>query len=304
MWKLIRLLQRALPGACTLLLLAASGCGPRPAAAGPVPWLDHPAVAPTPAAAPTPVPEPACLHVSATAGRAGAAGGTHSESVQVTNTGTAPCLLAGYPTSLVGLTSTGVAVSLNPEDTDASQYIPTDLAPGQSGELTILTLDMCGLSSPGHVFVGVRVGLPSGVVIAVPLVLNTSCGRPMLSELGASPPPEVLPHSHLDVLTAALGLPRSMTAGAVATYTVTIRNPTAGAVALDPCPVCTEGLKAVSASVRTYRLNCPPSIPPHGTVTFAMRLRIPPGLRAGTRLLVWSIPDTRIATSASVTLAS
>lgn len=304
MWKPFRLLQRALPGACTLLLVAAGGCSPHPAAAGSVPWLDRPAVVPTPAPAPTPAPEPACLRVGAAAGRAGAAMGTHSESVQITNTGTEPCLLAGYPTSLVGLTATGAAVSLKPVDTDATQHIPTDLAPGQSGDLAILTPDMCGLSSPGDVFVGVRVGLPSGVAVAVPLALNTSCGRPMLSELGVNPPTELVPHSHLDVLTAALDPPRSMTSGAVATYMVTIRNPTAGAVALDPCPVYTEGLKAVSASIRAYRLDCPPSIPSRRTVTFAMRLRIPPGLVAGTRLLVWSIPNTRVTTSAWVTVAS
>jgi hypothetical protein len=100
-------------------------------------------------------------------------------------------------------------------------------------------------------------------------------------------------------------MPATLSAGATASYTVTLRNHSGAPLRLTPCPSYTEYLGVFSGPgrplylARHYYLNCAAirRIAAHGSATFAMRIRVPAG--AGHAKLDWQLQGTDVATTTS-----
>jgi len=145
------------------------------------------------------------------------------------------------------------------------------------------------------------------VRVAFPAALNLICGLEA-SRFGAPPPPSPASRSPLNVLTATAAVPATLIAGAMASYLVTLRNHSAAAVRLAPCPSYTEYLGVSSGPgnsgyvVRHYYLNCAAvrRIPARGSVTFAMRMPVP--APTGQAKFDWQLQGADVATALIVTI--
>jgi hypothetical protein len=114
--------------------------------------------------------------------------------------------------------------------------------------------------------------------------------------------------SPLDALQVTTMLPGSLTAGTTLAYTVTLHNPTAQAVALNPCPSYEEFVWPLTASTKPhlqqYYLNCQAaaSIPANGSVDFEMLVNIPSMTGTPSQAKYgWSLPGTTVQTGGTVT---
>jgi hypothetical protein len=137
-----------------------------------------------------------------------------------------------------------------------------------------------------RIFPALRFGLPgsaagstTGTVTGSGDGFDTVCGV-AVSEFGvtadipAGPPPSPL--------TATIASPAAVKAGATLSYQLTLANPQATPYSLDPCPSYVEFLGGTGGSVSEYYyLNCAaaPTIPAHGSVTFAMELAVPASMQ-------------------------
>jgi hypothetical protein len=91
-------------------------------------------------------------------------------------------------------------------------------------------------------------------------------------------------------LKASLQGPRTLSSGSTVTYTVVLRNPTAAAVSLEPCPSYDID---VGLHTSSYGLNCaaaPSStISPGASVSFEVQLYIPSSIGAGSSTVSWTL---------------
>ncbi|HEY0168394.1 MAG TPA: hypothetical protein VGB75_15235 [Jatrophihabitans sp.] len=106
---------------------------------------------------------------------------------------------------------------------------------------------------------------------------------------------EVVPAGNLSSLVQSYSVPSRVRSGQRLDYSVTLTNPSATAVSLQPCPDYRQSLIDVlklpdkDGATRTGQLNCaaaPTSVPANGSITFQMRLDTK-GVPAGERRLVW-----------------
>jgi hypothetical protein len=300
--------------------LLAVGCTPaaRPGhQAGVVPWVNRSA----PAYVPPPQPRPAAAYPPCRArqlagrpGRGGPAAGTVYQEVQLINRSGRPCTLSGGPAAVTGVRVTGGTTTLTTVARgDGFNLVgpgPANLRPGHSGWVTLSYGDGCpALTSGGKA--GYRtlfIVLDGGRVrVEFPVALNLACGLEA-SRFGAPPPPPPSSRSPLNVLTATVAMPATLSAGATASYTVTLRNHSGAPVRLTPCPSYTEYLGVFSGPgrplhlTRHYYLNCAAiqRIAAHGSVTFAMRIPVPAG--AGQAKLDWQLQGTDVAAASVVTI--
>jgi hypothetical protein len=289
-----------------------------------VPWVNRPA----PAYMAPPQPRPAAAYPPCRAwqlagrpGRGGPAAGTVYQEVALINRSNRPCTLSGGPAAVTGVRVTGVRVSGGATTLtraamgDGSSLAgpgPANLRPGHSGWITLSYGDGCpALTAGGKA--GYRtlfIVLDSGPVrVKFPVVLNLVCGL-TASRFGAPPPPPPGSKSPLNVLTATVAVPGMLSAGATASYTVTLRSHSAAPVRLAPCPSCTEYLGVFSGPGRPshlerhYYLNCATArwIPAHGSATFAMRIPLP--ATAGQAKLDWQLQGTDVAAAVVITIRS
>jgi hypothetical protein len=236
------------------------------------------------------------------------------QQVRLTNRSDRPCTLSGGPTAVTGVRLGGGTTTLTRVAMDDGLNLagpgPANLRPGQSGWLTLSYGDGCPALTSGRkagyrtLFIAVDGGR---VRVGFPAVLNLVCGLEA-SRFGAPPPPSPSGRSPLNVLTAAIAVPASLSAGGTASYTVTLRNHSAAPVRLAPCPSYTEYLGVFSGPgrlphvARHYYLNCSAirQIAAHRSVTFAMRIPVPTG--AGQGKLDWQLQATDVATAVVVTI--
>jgi hypothetical protein len=187
---------------------------------------------------------------------------------------------------------------------------PANLRPGHSGWVTLSYGDGCpALTSGGKAGYRTLFIVLDGARVRVefPVALNLVCGLEA-SRFGAPPPPPPSSRSPLNVLTATVAMPATLSAGATASYTVTLRNHSGAPVRLTPCPSYTEYLGVFSGPgrplhlTRHYYLNCAAiqRIAAHGSVTFAMRIPVPAG--AGQAKLDWQLQGTDVAAASVVTI--
>lgn len=298
--------------------VAAAGCAP---AAGPgrepgaVPWVSRPAPAYVPAPQPTPTAAyPPCLarQLAGRPGRGGPAAGTVFRQVRLVNRSGRPCTLSGGPAAVTGVQDTGGTATLATAATGVGLNLigPANLRPGQAGGVTLSYADGCpALTSGGKAsYRTLYIVLGSGRVrVDFPAALNLICGL-AVSRFGVPPSPPPDRTSPLNVLTATITAKSALAAGATARYTVTLRNRSAAAVRLAPCPSYAEYL-AVSAGrgrspylVRRYYLNCAAvrQIGAGKSFTFAMRIPVP--ARAGQAKFGWQLQGTDVATAVTVTI--
>jgi Protein of unknown function (DUF4232) len=303
--------------------------GQAPAA---VPWVARIAPAPTtpaPVALPTATARFApctAAHLSGHAGDLSEGAGGRSADLVVTNVGSAPCSITGGPSGADGILTDGSRQALVFAASQAGAFglsgPPVNLRPGQSAMAVISGGDGPGMcaGSRGYDLSAVLLGIGTTGWVRVPfpgkgsmwagegpLVLY-SCApaAPFVSGFGVPIPSDAPPPSPLDVLTITRSMPASLAPGSMADYTVTLDNPTARAVALDPCPAYSQfivpahGKPLLPGSY--YYLNCAaaPRIPAHGAVTFAMRIQVPIG--SGEAKYGWLIPGTTLQTGGVTTL--
>jgi Protein of unknown function (DUF4232) len=297
---------------------AAARAGHQAGGAG-VPWVNRTA----PAYVPRLPPKPAAVYSPCRArqlagrpGRGGPAAGTVYREVRLINRSDQPCTLSGGPAAVTGVRVTGGTATLTTGAMgDGANLVgpgPANLRPGQSGWVTLSYRGECpALASGGKA--GYRtlfIVLDGGPVrVEFPVALNLACGL-AASRFGAPPPPPPSSRSPLNVLTATVAMPATLSAGATASYTVTLRNHSRAPVRLTPCPSYTEYLGVFSGPrrplylTRHYYLNCAAirRIAAHGSVTFAMRIPVPAG--AGQAKLDWQLQDTNVATATVVTIRS
>jgi hypothetical protein len=300
--------------------LVAVSCAPavRPGhLAGAVPWADRPAPAylPPPQHRPT-VAYPLCQarQLAGQPGRGGPAAGTVYQEVRLANRSHRPCTLSGGPTAVTGIAAAGDMRTLTKVALgDGFNLIgpgPANLRPGQAGWVTLSYGDGCpALTSGGKAdYRTLFIVLDSGPVrVDFPAALNLICGLEA-SGYGAPSPAPPASRSPLNVLTATLTTPATLSAGATAGYTVTLRNHSAAAVRLAPCPAYTEYLGVSSGPgksqylARHYYLNCAAirQIPARESVTFAMRMPVPS--RAGQAKFGWQLEGSDVATARIVTI--
>jgi hypothetical protein len=120
--------------------------------------------------------------------------------------------------------------------------------------------------------------------------LDLQCGTPRVVGFFAdgltSPPTSGEP-----ALLVAVDAPATVSSGATFQYTVTLTNPTSGAIDLLPCPSYTEGLTGQGGilSSETYVLNCEPvaQLDPGASASFQMSYAVPASLPSGSVKLWW-----------------
>jgi hypothetical protein len=275
-----------------------------PAARSPaiIPWVDRPVpayVEPAPKPYPTDarVCTPGDLKVSA--GDIGAGLGNINLPVTFVNHSPSACVLNGEPT-ITGVETDGRLVPLR---ANSGSYFgdpgpPANIAKGEAAALNISGADACpdALAGRHRVYARLRIGLPGGGSVDVAARdFDAVCGV-SVSRFGVPADVEPAVDPAVSPLTAEIVAPGTVVAGKVLVYTVTLTNPTATDVSLSPCPAYDESVGSGSdnvwaATVLHYSLNCDafPTIAAGTSMTYAMRLALPPGQPPGMAKFVWDI---------------
>ena len=297
--------------------------------AGVVPWVDRPAPPfspppPRPPPSPPPAKYAPCTAAELT-GRPGVTGvgaGNVTRNLVFTNTSGRACTLAGGPREITGVRRDGRRVRLvtgavSGISLDYGLLGPANLQPGQSAQVVLHTTDMCPKAIEGRIdnFIALEVGIQHSGAVRIDFPpgqpYKAVCGVNAYT-FGVALPPAPKHSSPLDVLTVTRSMPRRLTAGTTASYTVTLRNPTSHPVALRPCPSYLEFVQPIGtkpppwAALPRYYLNCQaaPEIPAHRSVTFAMRVPVPAiSGRARSAKYGWMLQDTGVETGGAVTVA-
>jgi len=255
------------------------------------------------------------LNLSVTAEFSGAAAGNVSQPFVLTNTGSASCMLQGYPSRLQGwregrwqdLTFTQGTYFIEEDPTPSS----VELAPGGQAELILGTDDACngGTLGDSKLYSRLQVTLPDQTSIELNEGVNAFCGLDVSSfhplQVPQSSPPVSSP-GPLDALQVQMHAPATATAGVTLSYTVTVSNPTSADIALNPCPswqalidnpVSPDGIIQVSG-----KIDCAttPSVPAHGLITVQMRIDVPTA--PGTGKFVWWLTGVTIATGEALNI--
>jgi len=275
---------------------------------GVVPWVDRPGVNPTPPPSP---PAPAPAYAACTADqirvkdtRGGAAAGNIGLDVTLVNASSSPCSLSGYPSSFIGVRSSGAHETIKVGHgtmMDDNEW-PANLEHGGTADFTIGTSDACdALNRPtpqSDPFAGAIVGLPGGGTFTVKAGFDAGCGV----GVGAFgiPAEEALDPSSYPGLSVALHAPASAAAGTTLHFTVTLTNNGNSTLRLDPCPAYDEALIRTSYQPLVYLLNCDTvhEIAPGASVTYAMQIPVPD--EKGGVKFSWSIPAQASAGAAKL----
>lgn len=279
-----------------------------------VAWRDAPAprvppILPSPAPLPARYPPCSASQLTGLVSEGGAASQTLFYVATFTNRSAAGCTLQGWPRAVEGIGPQGARPLGQRGD------LPFGLAKGAANlpprgraELGIGVADACARPSPdGAVFSAVRFLLPGGGAVALPVhaprwPFMVRCGM-TYGPFGTRP--TNAPASPLDSLTATTSGADRLVAGTVGRYVVTLHNPSAHAVRLDPCPSYEELLATATVSdVETYYLNCAaaPLIPAHGAIRYAMRIRVP--REFGETKFVWRLQNFTVGTGGEVMVAT
>lgn len=288
----------------------------------PIPWIDaRPGLAtPIPPPAPTPIPAGTgpcrASDLKAVFGASNAlTGGKLVADITFGNRGQTPCVLQGVPgirlfdpsgREILLKLSTGpqsAPVLVQPGTADLQPY---SAVPG-TASLRIIwpTHDGAGACSPAP-SPGTRleIELPGGGTLDVPVVdlrnraLIAACGGLLnagaFQAVAPSQPPPTLASPRLQ---PQLDAPRSIAAGQVLHYKVSLKNISREAIAFgSTCPAYLEWAVDVAQTQtlakELYVLNCGPivgAIQPGQTVTFAMDLTVPAAAKPGSYMLYWHL---------------
>jgi hypothetical protein len=285
---------------------------------GVVPWIADaapPEPTPTPGPTSTPLALPFCPASDLTIrmGVGGAAAGSHSQELVLTNHGSAHCKLAGFP-SLRPLDPQGRPVRSPAVVATDAGYIETyanggvEMAPGGAdgavgsaavtgqAVLVVKTVgDMC-FDEP---VAALAIALPQGGTLmhrySPPwsAFADANCTRADI-EVSSFQPAVPVPPSPSPVAPAefsvAYRLPDAIHLGQTLHYTVTLTNVSGRRLVLDTCPGYTETVKAPQILER-HRLNCAavPSLVAGESRVFAMEMQLPAVGPLGRHDLYWGL---------------
>ncbi|BEP16336.1 hypothetical protein acdb102_46470 [Acidothermaceae bacterium B102] len=152
--------------------------------------------------------------------------------------------------------------------------------------------------------------LASGQMIKLPRgTFSDICGlisdrSRTLGDLDTTTVPSIRPLPGWGNVRATGPLPSTLVRGTTARFTVTLRNVTRTPFSLASCPNWTItflpfATKGKAVYTARGRLNCaeaPATIPPFGSVTFAMRYRVPLHVPTGVAGFSWVLDQTAAAT--------
>jgi hypothetical protein len=290
--------------------------------AGAVPWANQPApayMAPVPPALAAPQARyAACTAADLTGrlGRFGLGAGHYTRYLVLTNVSNHACTMSGGPAAIVGFRADGSRATLaraGGEILDANLIGPANLQPGRSAQVALTTVYGCSslpsCRSADYTAVAVGIGSSGRVRVAFPSGQPfTVVNRIEISTFGVPAPPPAQTSSPLDVLNVTIAMPHTLTAGATATYTVTLHNPASDPVTLSPCPsygefVSPPGTRLGSALHRYY-LNCQAmhAIPANGSVTFGMLIQVP--ATPGQAKYGWTLQGTSVEAGGAATVVA
>ena len=236
-------------------------------------------------------------------GRSGVGLGHTNVRIRFTNRSATACVLLGYP-RVAGISSSG---AITPLDATHGSYFgnpgpSASIAPGQTAAVNVSGADECQAAQEGRhrSYRRLRIGLPGGGSSEAAVApFDAICGV-SVSQFGVPADQPAGPRS--SPLTARITAAAIARPGEDLTYAVTLTNPTATAYPLRPCPAYEEYVVAITRPgeaaagnhvVKNYYLNCRTvhEISAHGSVTYQMRLQLPPGLPAGVPAkFVWLMP--------------
>jgi uncharacterized protein DUF4232 len=280
------------------------------APSGVLPWIDTAAPPVDDSLPPSHPASPACvagaLDATARIGN-GAAAGTAYTSIEVINASTAPCSVGGYPTVeyVDPDTHDKKAVPLDHDTTTGTSTAPVTLLPGEAGRFTMRRTNGYGgypSTAPEcahpHTYNNLDLKMPDGSRYDLGgLDISVQCGTITVVPWGAAPLP-----TRLLGLVADITAPATVKAGATLDYTVSLTNMTAATITLDPCP----GYQELLTAQKSYQLNClVPTIAPHATVRYDMRIPVDASAPVGQEQILWSLVgrDGFIVTDATQNIA-
>ena len=256
----------------------------------------------------------------ATQGPIEAGAGNSAQFVVLTNDSSAACTLSGGPSGVTGITKSGRTIRLTrrytrpgPGSDNMNLLSPANLKPGQSAQVAITTAseNMCPASAfkGSGTYAGLSVGIGSSGQVSVMLTkfpgsFIATCGvgaSAFGTPVPTSPTP---PDSPLDVLTARMIAPQTLTADTQVSYTIVLTNPTGHRVMLSPCPSYVESIFRGTNAFGIYYLNCQaaPFIPARGSVSFDIRSRVPD--TTGRTAITWVLQHTTLRAGKFVTIAA
>jgi hypothetical protein len=277
-----------------------------------VPWRS---IAPRPE--PT-VPLPPRVTTRCTAGAisvvATRAGIWHGSMVTVTLRATGAACLVPHVAGVEGRRPDGSRLRLQVTSGDPMSDPPLRPSAGRDGEVDLtLAMPYCTRkdgstypADPQREVTHAHIILRSGQVIALPgEALNESCGlsvgltRPY-GDLDTTTVPRVDLLAGWGDLRADGPLPLTLVRGTTAAFDVTLRNVTRRPFSLAVCPNWTITFVPFKTKGQVLyrahgRLNCadaPATIPPFGSVTFAMRYRVPLRASSGVAGFSWTLDQT------------
>jgi hypothetical protein len=240
--------------------------------------------------------------------------------VELTNAGSTPCSLLGWPQlSFTGAAAAStrwqikrVARSPQPPDVVADPLGSLRaLAPGKTASVSLFWSNWCAPGNPGGGNLsappdGLRITFVNRSSLVVPLAHAPRCdgaqAPSILSVAPFTPTPRRLPASSRLPLRVAIVGPRPVQVkpglrgfrvrrGELLHYRVALTNTGQRPFrfARTSCPIYIEQM--LPAPAQAYVLNCRPltAIAPHRSVLFAMQIPIPANTRLGNNSLTWEL---------------
>jgi len=261
-------------------------------AGGPVPWLA--ATAPPPRAAIAPGIHPCSpQQLSARLSMQGATGGQMAGVIGLTNTGTRPCTLRGYP--VVRLLSPAGTVIPAPESR-GQRLNPKPLTwprivihPGASAWVNVVSSNWCGPRPASWQLMLPRTG---ALVIRRGWRMGICEFRSGPSDLSVGPVEPAQAGPKWPLVPMIFGWPLHASAGGSLSYMVFLMNAQSSYRFPRNCPTYVEHLATRRRLIAAERhpLNCARlgTIPRNVAAAFAMRIQVPPGV-AGKATLTWAL---------------
>jgi hypothetical protein len=258
----------------------------------PVPWLA--ATAPPPRAAIAPGIHPCSpQQLSARLTMQGATGGQMAGVIGLTNTGTRPCTLRGYP--VVRLLSPARTVIPAPESR-GQRLNPKPLTwprivihPGASAWVNVISSNWCRPRPASWQLMLPRTG---ALVIRRGWRMGICEFRSTPSDLSVGPVEPAQAGPKWPLVPMIFGWPLHASAGGSLSYTVFLMNAQSSYRFPRNCPTYVEHLATRRRLIAAERhpLNCARlgTIPGNVAAAFAMRIQVPPGV-AGKATLTWAL---------------
>jgi hypothetical protein len=269
---------------------------------GTIAWVDRPA----PEYHPSPIPRPvfpggprcgaSALRFVET--QKGAATGNELDRITFRNVSSRACEVRGYP-ELFAIDADGTA---RPLPAHHGSFFPTPGPVAAAAPRQVVAVNISGgICARRPAYREIRVVLPTGAHVDVPAPYFARCGLDV-GRFGVLSLAKVIRRARnptSPLLVSAMA-PHTFQASGTMRYRISVTNSRDKAYPLRPCPSYQEYLVVIIRGGQpvyvqpNYYLNCTAvsSIPAHGTVLFAMEIRVPAGVGEAKFGWVLNVPGT------------